>query len=176
MKKPRKQGSGQRAKTFWTPQRAHAAMGLLTRVIDDLRDATIEQKSARQGLTRLDHGTGQHGRLEFLRAQSLSDDLRHAKEHEAQVLTEAKSLGVEVVDPMQGIAVLPCLTNQGMGLLVLDRFAEEPLVGWRLVDDPPNVVRRIPTVTEESKALGTVPTEPPLSNNDAGDNVAPSAN
>ncbi|MFM7540277.1 MAG: hypothetical protein ACKO9Z_11520 [Planctomycetota bacterium] len=157
MKKPRKSGSGQRAKAFWTPQRAHAAMGLLTRVIDDLRDAAIEAKSAHQGLHRLDHAKGRQTRRHFLRAQSLHDDLVHAREHEAQVLTEAKTLGVEVVDPVQGIAVLPCLTNQGMGMLVLDRFAEEPLIGWRLVDDPPDVVRRIPTVSQESKALGTTP-------------------
>lgn len=176
MKKPRKQGVGAKARTFWTPQRAHAAMGLLTRVIDDLRDATIEQKSARRGLTRLDRAAGRRNRMQFLRVQNLNDDLKEAKDHEARVLTEAKTLGVEVVDPLKGIAVLPCLTNQGMGLLVVDRFAEEPLVGWRLVDDPPNVVRRIPAVTEESKALAAPPAETPQPNAESGDVGSKSTN
>lgn len=155
--KKRHNGSNLRGKTFWTPQRANAAMGLLTRLIDDLRDAAIEQKSARQGLTRLDKSMGRPSRQQILRVQTLQDDLTQAQQHAASVLTEAKNLGIEVVDPLQGIAILPCLTSQGMGMLVLDRFAGEPLVGWRLLDDPPNVVRKIPTSTDESRALGLAP-------------------
>jgi hypothetical protein len=155
--KKRHNGSNLRGKTFWTPQRAHAAMGLLTRLIDDIRDAAIEQKSARQGLTRLDKSQGRPSRQQILRVQTLQEDLNLAQNHAASVLTEAQSLGIEVVDPLQGIAILPCLTSQGMGMLVVDRFAGEPLVGWRLIDDPPNVVRKIPTFTEESRALGLAP-------------------
>jgi len=128
---------------LWTPQKAKNAMGFLGRVMDDIRTVALDQTATQLRLQRLGEQKGRADRNLLLGRKALEDDLEQSKSMGRQLMDEALDLGLHPIDPVQGIAALPCMTTEGLGFLVIDRFAEEPLVGWRLAKDPPGILREL---------------------------------
>ena len=126
---------------LWTPQKAKNALGFLSRVMDDIRSVALDQTATQLRLQRTGGQSGRPDRNLILGKKSLEEDLEQSRILGTQLMEEASDLGLHPVDPIQGIAALPCMTTEGLGFLVIDRFAEEPLVGWRLAKDPPGVLR-----------------------------------
>lgn len=148
---------------IWTPQKAKSAMGLITRVLDDIRSVALDQTAFQLRLTRLGELKGKPDRAQLLGRRSIEEDLEHSKLVGNQLLEEALEIGLHPVDPIQGIAALPCMTSEGLGFLVIDRFAEEPLAGWRLAKDPPGILRDLklqPKDAQEGTLLETRDADP----------------
>lgn len=135
---------------LWTPQKAKNAMGFLTRVMDDIRSVALDQTATQLRLQRLGDQKGRADRNLLVGKKDLQEELEQSRNLGSQLMEEAMDLGLHPVDPIQGIAALPCMTSEGLGFLVIDRFAEEPLVGWRLAKDPPGILRDLKS-TEAGK-------------------------
>lgn len=139
---------------IWTPQKAKSAMGLITRVLDDIRSVALDQTAYKLRLNRMGEWKGKPDRAQLIGLRSIEEDLEQSKLAGNQLLEEALEIGLHPVDPVQGIAALPCMTSEGLGFLVIDRFAEEPLAGWRLAKDPPGLLRDL---NGRDKVLGVDP-------------------
>ncbi len=135
---------------LWTPQKAKNAMAFLSRVMDDIRSVALDQTATQLRLQRMGGQKGRVDRSQLLGRKALEDDLEQSRTLGRQLMDEAMDLGLHPVDPVQGIAALPCMTTEGLGFLVIDRFAEEPLVGWRLAKDPPGILRELKNRDSES--------------------------
>ncbi|MFM8932272.1 MAG: hypothetical protein ACKOS8_10400 [Gemmataceae bacterium] len=148
---------------LWTPQKAKNAMGFLSRVMDDIRSVALDQTATQLRLQRMGEQKGRADRSLLLGRKALEEDLEQSRNLGRQLMDEAMDLGLHPVDPVQGIAALPCMTTEGLGFLVIDRFAEEPLVGWRLAKDPPGILRELKNGESESNEapplLGAKPLE-----------------
>ena len=129
---------------LWTPHKARKTLSLLIRVLDDIRSCALDQTATRLRLNRLTSHSGKLGRAALLGQKSLEEKLESSHNFGIQLFEEALHIGLHPVGPVQGIAAPPCMTSNGLGFLVIDRFAENPLAGWRLADDPPGILRNLP--------------------------------
>ena len=73
-----------------------------------------------------------------------------ARDRLAEVLEELHDLGIECLDPIQGIALVPFANEKQLAWFVYDLFDNEPLRSWRLHNDPLDTRRPIETIKEES--------------------------
>ena len=144
MKRRRRTKRGSlRAIRLWTYPEAAKALPYLRSITNSLRDHWLELQSTQLAARRL-KGTPRPTRREMIALEETSDDARQAEDKFEDALAELMNQDVFLLDPVQGLALVPFQQGEELAWYVMDSFAENGLSSWRYHKDPMETRRPMP--------------------------------
>ena len=142
---------------LWTRARAVTATAYLASMLHSLRDSLLKAKQRSLAAHRLATRPGRLNRASLIAHAEAIEDSRVARDAVRDVIEELRSLGINCLDPVQGEALVPFLTQKQLAWLIYDLFAEDPLRHWRFYTDPPETRRPIEEIYNNPEAGGRPP-------------------
>ena len=137
MKRPRKStGKSRRMKVIrlWNYPEAARAVPYLRSVLESLRVNYIDALRHRQDVQKLSDKRPDRATLIAL------DDARKELEHSEDAFKdnhrELRKLDVFLLDPLNGIALVPTQKDEELAWMVFDTYDNAGIVGWRWHKDP----------------------------------------
>ena len=138
----------QKGLRLWSHPRALAALPYLKSVVGSLREHRLEARSQGQRARHLADRPGRPGRAALIAHQEALQEALRADARYDDALRELQGLGITLLDPVRGQALLPFVHRKRLAWFLFDLFDPEPLRCWRYQDDPDDV-RRPVGVSEE---------------------------
>ena len=139
---------------LWSRGQVVRARPYLASMLHSLRDSLLKAKQHSLAAHRLATRPGRLNRASLIAHAEAIEDLRVARDAVRDDIEELRSLGINCLDPVQGEALVPFLTQQRLAWFIYDLFAEEPLQYWRLHTDPPETRRPIEEIDTDPEAGG----------------------
>ncbi len=135
-----------RVMRLWDWSEAKTAVPYLRSVLISLREHWLEARTAQVALDRhiSDSSPRNTGRL--LREKACQDDLTRAQDKFDLALEELAQIDVFLLDPVNGLALMPFRNENDLAWYYIDLFEPEVFAGWRFHDDPIEVCRPIELV------------------------------
>jgi hypothetical protein len=133
-----------RAIRLWTYADAAKALPYLRSLTNSLREHWLELQSRQLDVKRL-HELRKPKRREMIAVEDALSDVRQAEDNFESVLEELMRQDVFLLDPVQGIALIPFQSGEELAWYVFDLFAEDPLTSWRFHKDPLEMRRPVST-------------------------------
>jgi hypothetical protein len=146
---------------LWTRARAAKATTYLASMLHSLRDSLLKAKQHSLAAHRLATRPGRLNRASLIAHAEATRDSRVAREAVSDGMEELRSLGINCLDPVQGEALVPFLTQRRLAWLIYDLFAEQPWQHWRFHTDPPETRRAIEEIHADPEAGGPRPQDNP---------------
>jgi len=145
---------GLRVLRLWEQADAARAVPYLRSVVGSLREHWLEAQSKRRDRERLDRQPGRADRQRILAGQELHATQEAAEDRFNDAVQELVRIDVYLVDPVQGVVLIPFRKDDDLAWYVFDQFDEHGLAGWRYHSDPMEQCRPL--------ALPAVPPAPPV--------------
>ena len=137
MKRRRKRDTrGMRALRLWEQADAARAVPYLRSVVGSLREHWLDAQSKRRDLERLNRQPGRADRRRLLAGQELHARQESAEDCFNDAVQELMRIDVYLVDPVQGVVLIPFRKEDDLAWYVFDQFDEHGLAGWRYHSDP----------------------------------------
>jgi hypothetical protein len=121
---------------FWSYGEAVKARSYLRTILTSLREHSLSREGARMRLERLDRRHGRADRETLIQRADAAREVEQADRDFHEAIHELNALDVYSVDPARGLAMIPFKKGNSLAWYVLDLFAQQGLVGWRLHSDP----------------------------------------
>jgi|SRR5262245_21606917 len=132
-----------RAIRLWTYPEAAKALPYLRSITNSLRDHWLELQSKQLDAKRL-QDIPRPGRRELIALEEASEDVRQAENKFEDALAELMKQDVFLLDPVQGLALIPFQQEEELAWYVFDGFAENAVTSWRYHKDPLETRRPMP--------------------------------
>jgi hypothetical protein len=136
MKRRHERSERMRAVRLWDWSDATKAVPYLRSVIASLREHWLEVLNADHRLRALDKKKGPARRERLLEVKASQDERERAHVKFDDALEELNSVDVYLLDPVQGLALIPFRKEDDLAWYVFDCFADDGLIGWRYEHDP----------------------------------------
>lgn len=124
-----------RAIRLWTYADAAKALPYLRSLTNSLREHWLELQSRQLDARRL-HDLRKLTRREMISLEEIQNDARHAEDKFESALEELMRQDIFLLDPVQGLALIPFQEGEELAWYVFDLFAEDALTSWRFHKDP----------------------------------------
>jgi Uncharacterized conserved protein (DUF2203) len=147
--KPRKKKSERmRALRLWSWSEVTKAAPYLRSVIGSLREHWLEVLAAQR---RLDKSTQQKSplsRAQMIEHEARKDERQRAQDKFDDALEELNRVEVFLLDPVQGMALIPFRKEDDLAWYFFDHFSADGVIGWRYHHDPIEECRPLSLLTE----------------------------
>jgi len=120
---------------LWTYADAVKAVPYFRSLTNALRDHWLELQSKVVEAKRLED-VRRPKRGQMIALEETQDDLRQAQDKFNDALEELMKMDVFLLDPVQGIALIPFQQADDLAWYVFDLFDEHGLASWRYHKDP----------------------------------------
>lgn len=124
-----------RAIRLWTYADAAKALPYLRSLTNSLREHWLELQSRQLDARRL-YGLRKPTRREMISLEETQNDALQAEDKFESALEELMRQDIFLLDPVQGLALIPFQEGDELAWYVFDLFAEDPLTSWRFHKDP----------------------------------------
>lgn len=151
MKRRRERSRRMKAMRLWDWSEATKAVPYLRSVIGSLRDHWLEVMNAQRQLDRSAKHMGPVKRQQIMDRERCEDEQRRAQAKFDDALEELNGVDVFLLDPVQGLALIPFRKEDDLAWYVFDYFTPRGLIGWRYHHDPIEECR--PLDTQEETAV-----------------------
>jgi hypothetical protein len=138
---------------LWNQTDAGRAAPYLRSVLGSLREHWLEAQSKRRDRERLDRRPGRPDRRRMLTGEALDTDRKAAEEHFNDAVEELMRMDVYLVDPVQGVALIPFRKENDLAWYVFNAFDERGVSGWRYHSDPLEACRPLPGVKDQESGV-----------------------
>jgi hypothetical protein len=128
---------------LWTQTQARAAVPYLGSVLRSLREHALDIQARQRRLARLENLPGRPNRGRLITIDDTKQELERHRLQLAETARELEALGASLLDPIQGLALLPFAHEQHLAWFIFDLFDANPLRWWRYQDDPEDFRRPI---------------------------------
>src|SRR5262245_51263225 len=132
-----------RAIRLWTYPEASKALPYLRSITNSLRDHWLELQSKQLDVKRL-RDIPRPSRRDMIALEERSEDARQAEGRFEDALAELMTQDVFLLDPVQGLALIPFQQGEELAWYVFDAFAENGVTSWRYHKDPLETRRPMP--------------------------------
>jgi len=138
--------------SLWSFAQANKVLPYLRSVTSSLREHWLEAMSKKHQQERLAARPGRPDRAYLLANEMASKDQSLAEERFVEALQELVEIDVYLLDPVQGVALIPFTKDDELAWFVFDLFEEGgELKTWRFHKDPLEMRRPIGEALIESK-------------------------
>jgi len=132
-----------RAIRLWTYPEAAKALPYLRSITNSLRDYWLALQSRQLDAKRLSD-IPRPTRRDMIALEETSEDARQAEDKFEDALAELMKQDVFLLDPVQGLALIPFQQGEELAWYVFDTFAENGVTSWRYHKDPLETRRPMP--------------------------------
>ena len=148
MKRRRERSERMRAMRLWDWSEATKAVPYLHSVIGSLREHWLEVLNAERQLQLSNKEKGLPSRQQLLDNQARQDERFRAQTKFDDALEELNAVDVFLLDPVQGLALIPFRKEDDLAWYVFDHFTSPSLTGWRYHHDPIEECRPLQSLHE----------------------------
>jgi hypothetical protein len=120
---------------LWDWSEARKAVPYLRSVIGSLREHWLEVLTAERQLQRSIKHPATERRRQLLDERANDEERQRAQTKFDEALEELNRVDVFLLDPVQGLALIPFRKEDDLAWYVFDHFAEKGLIGWRYHHD-----------------------------------------
>jgi hypothetical protein len=159
MKRPRKSAKkSRRLKVIrlWNYPEAIRAVPYLRSVLDALRNHYLDSLRHRLTIKRLSDKKPERDTLIAL--DEARKDLDRAQDAFKDSHRELRRIDVFLLDPLEGVALIPCQKTDALAWMVFEQHSEEGLVGWRWHTDSFDLRRPLAELEEPAAATPSTAT------------------
>lgn len=143
-----------RAIRLWTYPDAARAVPYIRSLTNSLREAWLGLQRERLRSRRL-HDIPKPSRAERIALQESANEAGKAEGDFDELLAELMKLDVFLLDPVQGLALIPFQEGEELAWYVFDLFDAEGLTSWRYHKDPIETRRPVVPAGAEPPLLAT---------------------
>src|SRR5687767_988239 len=141
-----------RAIRLWTYPEAARAMPYFRSLTHSLRESWLELQKDQLAAKRLNN-LPRPNRNERIALEEAQNDARRAEDKFDDTLEELMTLDVFLLDPVQGLALIPFQQDKELAWYVFDLFEPDGLTAWRYHKDPLDERRPVPQEPKAEPAL-----------------------
>jgi len=152
MKRNKRTKSRRQVIPVWTYEQARKASPYLASILRSVREHRIDAQRHEVAAKRLADAPGRPDRKSLIAHTEATRESERAQDRVAEAIGELDDLGIECLDPVQGIALVPFANEDQLAWFIYDLFDEEPLRYWRYHKDPLDTRRPIETIQETNTA------------------------
>ena len=120
----------------WTQANAVQLVPYLRSVVGSIREHFLEMQQNRLCYDRLKQKGGRPNRHEMIVMEETRQNADRAEQNLHETWAEIEPLGVRMLNPIEGLALIPFVHRGELAWFVFDLFAIEGLSGWRYHHDP----------------------------------------
>jgi hypothetical protein len=136
---------------LWTQPEAVKALPYVRAIINSLREHWLDAQRKRLEVQRLGR-IARPSRTELIATEDAGAAQTKAEDAFNEALEELMSMDVFLLDPVQGLALIPFQQEEELAWYVFDWFDEAGLTAWRFHKDPLETRRPMPEEPKRSKA------------------------
>lgn len=136
---------------LWTHPEAEKALPYLRSITRSLRQHWLEMQSKRRDGQRLG-SVPRPDRSELIALEDLRAAQSKAEDAFNEALEELMSMDVFLLDPVQGLALIPFQQGEELAWYVFDLFEDAGLCAWRFHKDPLEMRRPVPDEAKRPRA------------------------
>jgi len=133
---------------LWTRSDAVKAVPYLRSIIASLRECYLEVMNAERQVKLANQKKSATRLQQILDQEKRDDDLERARTKFNDALDELTKVGVFLLEPVHGFALIPFRKGDDLAWYVFDLFATSGLVGWRNHSDPIDACRDMSSLDE----------------------------
>jgi len=130
----------------WTHAQAQSAQLYVASVVRSVREHFLEAIRGHNRLEELSKREGRPDRNAIIARDDAQREFDAAKARFDDAENELNRLDVYILDPLQGLALIPFLQDERLAWFIFDLFDNEPLRFWRFQEDPLDTRRPVSTV------------------------------
>jgi hypothetical protein len=119
----------------WTHAQAQAARPYVSSVVRSVREHFLEAIRGHNQVEELTKRAGRPNRDSIIALAEAQREFDAARGRFEDAETELNDLDVYVLDPVQGLALIPFVHDERLAWFVFDLFDTEPLRFWRYQED-----------------------------------------
>jgi len=135
--RPRKDRSKRaRALRLWEWNEVRKAVPYLRSVIGSLREHWLDVLAAERRLEQAGKHPAPLKRAQIIQHETHQDERRRAQTKFDDALEELNGMEVFLLDPVQGLALIPFRKGDELAWYVFDHFTADGVAGWRYHHDP----------------------------------------
>ncbi len=128
---------------LWTHAEAAKALPYLRSIVRSLREHWLEWQRVWLQVRRLDSRPGRPDRQALILRAEAAREAELAAGHFNEAIGELHALDVYCLDPVKGLALIPCRRGEDQAWFVFDLFTAQGLDGWRFHTDPLETRRQL---------------------------------
>jgi hypothetical protein len=132
---------------LWDWKEVLKALPYLRSVTGSLREHYLDVLNVQRRAERAAQNEAPSKRQELIDTAAREDEMHRAQTKFDDALEELNRLDVFLLDPVQGLALLPFRKEDELAWYIFDHFAKRGIMGWRFHADP----------IEECRPLSTLP-------------------
>jgi len=120
---------------LWSRPEAEKVIPYLRSVVGSLREHWLDMQSADRDTARIARSPGRPDRARILADESARASKTVARDRFEDALSELSKLDIFLLDPVNGVALIPFGKDDDLAWFVYDQFDEQGLAGWRFHED-----------------------------------------
>jgi hypothetical protein len=136
---------------LWTQPEAVKVLPYVRSITKSLREYWLDAQRKRLEAQRLG-GIARPNRRELIASEDASSAQSKAEDAFNEALEELMNMDVFLLDPVQGLALIPFQQDEELAWYVFDMFDKTGLTAWRFHKDPIETRRPMPEEPKRSKA------------------------
>ncbi|MBI2803658.1 MAG: hypothetical protein HYX68_01575 [Planctomycetes bacterium] len=152
MKRRKKRSEPMRVLHLWDLVEVKKAGPYLHSILGSLREHWLEVLGSERRLDRIAQQPGAKKRTQIIEHETGQAERSRAQSKFEDALEELNRLDVFLLDPVQGLALVPFRKEDDLAWYVFDYFSRDPLIGWRYHHDPIEECRSLTALTEAPNA------------------------
>ena len=134
--KPSKTRLHSETRRLWTFEEAQAAVPYFSALTSSLREHCLEMFAKSREVQKLRDRHGRPDRKALIEEQEARRDLLKAEQDYWGALEELSALGVQSLDAVQGMALVPFVHDDQSAWYFFDLFDSQPIRSWCYQSDP----------------------------------------
>jgi hypothetical protein len=119
----------------WTHAQAQSAQPYLASVVRSVREHFLEAIRGHNRVQQLSKDHGRPNRESIIALAEAQREFDEARQRFEDAENELNELDVYVLDPVQGLALIPFEQDERLAWFVFELFDDEPLNSWRFQED-----------------------------------------
>ncbi len=120
----------------WSHEQAQEARSYLASVVRSVREHFLEAIRGHNKVEDLLESKGKMTRDSIIALEEAKRDFEEARLRFEDAESELNRLDVYILDPVQGLALVPFVQDEKLAWFIYDLFDDEPLRFWRFQEDP----------------------------------------
>lgn len=142
-RRPGKSSRSRRTVKALRHDQAAAAAPYIRSVLASVREHRLDTIQSELKARRLAERHGRPDRAAIVAQQELTREAARQQRLYDEAIDELETLGVQCVDPVNGLAVIPFVHDERAAWYLFELHAEPSLTAWRFHDDPIELVRNL---------------------------------